>query len=91
VVIRSLDGAAEAGTGLAQSGELVPTKTSLLLWHSLIDTWPIGPLSRSAQWHVDGSGQQHSVCTEIVRSCETGTAIMAITATIIEYSACATA
>ena len=90
VSIRSLDGAAAIAMGLAQSGELGPTKISLLLWHSLIESWPVVASLWSEQWHVVGSGQQHSTFTEITRSCDTGTAIIAITATIIENSAWAT-
>jgi len=72
--MRSLDGAVDSATGGAHSGELGPTNVSLLRWHSLIAAWSAGAPSCSAQWHFVGSGQQHSIWTEIVRSCETGTA-----------------
>ncbi len=58
-----------------------------LLWHALIDgCWPESS-SWSGQWHFVGSGQQHSTVIEIVRSCDTGSANITITAIVSEYSA----
>lgn len=66
---------ATAMAGARNAGASGATITCWLLWHARIDgSGDDGSALWSGQWQFVGSGQQHTLATQTVRSCDTGTA-----------------
>lgn len=65
---------AAATAGARNAGASGATITCWVLWHARIDGSDDGAVLWSGQWQFVGSGQQHTLAIQTVRSCDTGTA-----------------
>ena len=65
---------AAATAGARNAGASGATVTCCVLWHGRSEGSDDGAALWSGQWQFVGSGQQHTLATHTVRSCDAGTA-----------------